>query len=301
MTWSLTTCRLGDGTERAAALRGDGGLVELPEPFSGAPGLMALMDSWDQLRERLVSWDGAGTSELEGAVQIAPLRYPRKVLCAGANYRSHAVEMGLSFTGEAWQPWFFLKAPSTTVVAGSGPVPIDADPSARVDWEGELGVVIGRSGRNITATEASRYVAGYVVINDVSARGPHRRGDAPAPPFEFDWVASKSQDGFCPMGAMKPSWFVTDAGDLRLRLWVNEELKQDESTADMIFDTSELIAGASRWVTLEPGDVIATGTPSGVGAPRETFLAPGDVVRVSVEGIGEIEHPIVDRGTPGCG
>ncbi len=293
MTWSLVTCLAGGG-ERAAARRDDGTIVALPEPLCDASGVMALLADWGATAALLGLWSPDDASVIAGAELLAPLRFPNKVLCAGANYRKHVAEMGLDNPGREWEPWFFLKTPTTTVVAGHGPVTIDPDPAARVDWEGELGVVIGRAGRNIAADEARDHVAGYVVLNDVSARGPHHRPSAPAPPFAYDWIASKSQDTFCPMGpGITPDWLIDDPNDLRLRLWVNGELQQDESTSDMILDTWALVAGASRWVTLEPGDVIATGTPSGVGAPRGKFLKPGDVVRVEIDGLGAIEHPVV--------
>src|SRR6266511_2116558 len=125
--------------------------------------------------------------------------------------------------------------------------------------------VVGVGGRDVPPERALAHVAGYCVSNDITARGYHRRASAPAPPFDYDWFASKARDGSLPLGpGLTPAWFVPDPQDLRIRLWVNDELQQDASTADMICDIPRLLAAASRTVTLEPGDVITTGTPAGV-------------------------------------
>jgi 2-keto-4-pentenoate hydratase/2-oxohepta-3-ene-1,7-dioic acid hydratase in catechol pathway len=144
-------------------------------------------------------------------------------------------------------------------------------------------------------------VAGYCVANDVTARGYHRRGAVPAQAFAYDWFAAKATDTSLPLGpGITPAFFVPDPQDLRLRLWVNDELQQDESTADMVCSVAELISAASEVVTLEPGDVIATGTPSGVGASRGLYLRGGDVVRVTIDGLGTLENTVIDpaEGTP---
>ena len=130
---------------------------------------------------------------------------------------------------------------------------------------------------------------------DVTARGYHKRTGVPVDAFVYDWFASKAIDGSLPMGpGITPAYAVPDPHDLRLRLWVNDELQQDESTADMICGIDELVSAASSIVTLEPGDIICTGTPSGVGAGRGLFLRPGDVVRVAVDGLGEISNRVID-------
>ena len=293
MTWSLVTYRrLGETRERAGALH-DGGVYALPMEGTG---VLEILDRWDEAAPELERWSPANSAALDGVELLAPLRYPPKIMCAGANYRDHVAEMGVPEPAADWEPWFFLKAPSATVIGPTDSIRIDPDPAQQIDWEGELGVVIGRRGSNIAEASAANHVAGYVVLNDVSARGPHRRAAAPAEPFQFDWVVSKSQDTFCPMGpGVTPSWFVPDPHQLHLRLWVNDELKQDSSTSQLIQDCWQLVAGASRQMTLEPGDVIATGTPAGVGAPRGTFLAPGDVVTVEIERLGRIENPVEAR------
>ena len=205
-------------------------------------------------------------------------------------------EMGAAPPGPDWKAWFFLKPPSTTVVGPGDAVRIDPDPAEQVDWEGELGIVIGRGGRDIAAADAGAHVAGFTVVNDVSARGPHRRDGAPHDAFRFDWLASKAQDTFCPMGpAVTPSWVLPDPDERRLRLWVGDELLQDERVGNMIVGWRRLVEAASSRVTLEPGDVIAAGTPAGVGVPRGRFLRPGEVVRVEIEGIGTLTNPVVSR------
>lgn len=293
--WGLCTYRIGAGADTLGALRHDDGAV-VAVPGAGEGGLIAALQRGDDLAGRLAGWDPEGLDVVPDAVLLAPLRYPRKLICAGVNYASHMVEMGAAPPGPDWEAWFFLKPPSTTVVGPGEAVRIDPDPAEQVDWEGELGIVIGRGGRDISASDAAAHVAGFTVVNDVSARGPHRRDGAPHDAFRFDWLASKAQDTFCPMGpAVTPSWVLPDPDDCRLRLWVGDELLQDERVGNMIVGWRGLVSAASRRVTLEPGDVIAAGTPAGVGVPRGRFLRPGEVVRVEIEGIGALTNPVVAR------
>lgn len=296
-TWSLATVAT-QGTQRVAALRPDGVVVAVPV-LGNAGDLVAVLDRWDEVRGVLESFD-PWTAEVVGPVELlAPLRYPRKVLCSGPNYTDHLAEMGERGLAASWTPWFFLKPPTTTVIGPVDDIPIPADPAAQADWEGELGVVIGAGGRDLTADRALAQVAGYTVVNDVSLRGLHRRPGAPAP-FAWDWVASKAADGSLPMGpGIVPAWLVDDPQDLTITTTVNGVTMQLGSTADMVAGVGELVAAASAFVRLEPGDVIATGTPAGVGAARDTYLAPCDVVEVSIEGIGKLRNTVVtrERGT----
>ena len=157
------------------------------------------------------------------------------------------------------------------------------------------GFDIGTGGRDITAAGALAHVAGDCVANDITARGRHKRQTVPSDAFVYDWFAAKSIDGSLPLGpGITPAFLIADPQRLRLRLWVNGELQQDESTADMICTVAELIAAASEVVTLEPGDVIITGTPAGVGAGRGLYLRPGDVVRTAIDGLGALENPVTD-------
>ncbi|WP_084469709.1 fumarylacetoacetate hydrolase family protein [Jiangella gansuensis] len=219
---------------------------------------------------------------------LAPIPRPRRnVFAVGANYRGHVEESEHS-AGPPASPIFFTKA--TTSVTGPGAVAVDPALSTRVDWEVELAVVLGSGGRHLSRQEAADAVFGYTTANDLSARDQqHGRP-------EGQWFLGKSLDGFCPLGP----WLVTrdevpDPAALRLTLTVNGALKQDSTTADMVFDVPALIAELSRFVTLCPGDILLTGTPSGVGDARTPpeYLAPGDRVVAHVDGVGPLVTTIV--------
>lgn len=293
-SWQIVTYAHG-GETRIGALRADGAVVEVPE-LKAWTATTALLDDWADAADRLRGVELDSYAPVEGARLLTPITYPRKVVCAGVNYRRHIREMGADVPGDGWTPFFFLKPPTTTVIGPYDAIPIPADPAYRVDWEAELCVVIGIGGRDIAVERALEHVAGYCVSNDVSARGLHHRDVVPAPAFSYDWFASKSQDASLPIGpGITPAWFVPDPQALRVRLWVNDEPQQDESTADMICTVAELVAAASRVVTLEPGDLVPTGTPSGVGAGRGLALRPGDVVRTEIDGLGALVNPVVER------
>jgi 2-keto-4-pentenoate hydratase/2-oxohepta-3-ene-1,7-dioic acid hydratase in catechol pathway len=188
---------------------------------------------------------------------------------------------------DSW-PIVFSKLPECVIGPGVPVVLPGAEVSTQIDYEAELAVIIGRSGRNITRADALSHVYGYTIVNDVTARDVQMR--------HSQWDLGKSFDTFCPMGP----WIVTadelDAGNTRVRCWVNSELRQDASTRDLIFDIPTLIETCSRGITLLPGDIIATGTPAGVGMgmnpPR--WLAHGDTVRIEIDGIGVLENSFVD-------
>jgi 2-keto-4-pentenoate hydratase/2-oxohepta-3-ene-1,7-dioic acid hydratase in catechol pathway len=220
----------------------------------------------------------------------APLPRPlRSLFCIGRNYRSHAAELATTVfraslpAEDAW-PIVFTKLADCVI----GPHDVVRLPGAAVsthiDYESELAVVIGRGGRDIAKARAMDHVFGYTVVNDVSARDVQVRHQ--------QWELGKSFDTFCPMGPWIVSADELDGRDTRVRGWVNGELRQDGSTKDMIFDIATLIETCSRGITLHPGDVIATGTPAGVGMgfspPR--WLGAGDVVRIEIDGIGAIEN-----------
>jgi 2-keto-4-pentenoate hydratase/2-oxohepta-3-ene-1,7-dioic acid hydratase in catechol pathway len=220
-------------------------------------------------------------------------RPPKNVFCLGLNYLAHAQESA-RMRGKEVQipsvPVIFTKAPTTL----SGPyddVALDRSVTTQVDWEVELGVVIGVAGRDIDRRDAHRHVFGYTVVNDLSARDLQSA--------HLQWFKGKSLDGFCPMGPV----VVTrdefgDPQQKRLRLRVNGVTKQDSTTADMIFPVDSIVEWLSKGLTLEPGDIIATGTPEGVGMGRTPpeFLSEGDVVETEVEGIGTLRNRIVSRG-----
>jgi 2,4-diketo-3-deoxy-L-fuconate hydrolase len=300
MTWSLATYSH-NGTAGVAVLREDGSLVA-PMDLKRWATLLELVGDWAMAESVLRGLDIADAPVIEHDGLLTPLQWPRKVVCAGVNYRRHLQEMGGDIPAEGWRPFFFLKAPTTTVIGPSDPIIVRSPEQARYDWEAELAVVIGTGGRDIATPDALAHVAGYCVANDVTARGHHRRqGAVPADAFVYDWFAAKSMDSSLPLGpGITPAFQVPDPQDLRLRLWVNGELQQDESTSDMVCPVAELVGAVSDVVTLEPGDVITTGTPSGVGAGRGLFLRPGDVVRVTIDGLGTLENTVIDpaEGTP---
>lgn len=287
--WSLATYQRSD-TIGIAILRADGTLVAPPELKQWTT-MLELLDDWEQAVDVLtaVVVDDAPIVQFDRL--LAPIRWPRKVICAGINYRRHIQEMGGAVPGPEWTPFFFTKPPTTTVIGPTESVAMHSPEEARYDWEAELAVVIGIGGRDIAVDDALKHVAGYCVANDVTARGNHKRDSVPIDAFVYDWFASKSIDDSLPLGpGVTPAFLITDPQALRLRLWVNDELQQDESTADMICSIAEIISAASKIATLEPGDVIPTGTPAGVGAGRGLYLKSGDVVRTTIDGLGTLEN-----------
>jgi 2-keto-4-pentenoate hydratase/2-oxohepta-3-ene-1,7-dioic acid hydratase in catechol pathway len=226
------------------------------------------------------------------AAPVGPLA--KNVMCVGKNYHEHAQEFarsGMDRSGDKQDvpsdPVVFTKAPSALADPGQ-PIPASSDPTRSVDYEGELGVVIGRTCKNVKAADALDYVFGYTIVNDVTSRIIQQR--------HKQWFLGKSLEGFCPAGP----WLVTcdemgALGDREIATYVNEERRQFAHLRDMIFDVGAIIEAISLCVTLEPGDLIATGTPAGVGIgfkpPR--YLVPGDVVRISIAGIGELTNPVV--------
>ncbi|WP_375384916.1 fumarylacetoacetate hydrolase family protein [uncultured Microbacterium sp.] len=256
--------------------------------------VLELLDDWSVWQSRLRALDPESLSAVHDARLVAPITYPRKVLCAGANYYDHAEEMGTETPDPTAAPFFFLKPPTTTIVGPSADVELPARSGANVDWEAELGVVIADRCKSVPLEEARSHVAGYLVANDLSARGLFSRPGAVFPPFAWDWLAHKGLDGFCPVGpGIVPWWFLEDADHLRLTLTVNGVTTQDSNTSNLVVGIDGLISGASELITLEPGDLILTGTPAGVGMPKGTFLSAGDVVAVQIEGIGRIENRMV--------
>jgi 2-keto-4-pentenoate hydratase/2-oxohepta-3-ene-1,7-dioic acid hydratase in catechol pathway len=293
MTWSLASYTA-NGTQGFGALREDGTLVA-PMDLKRWATAMELLEDWPAAEAVLRDLDVESAPVIDYDALLPPLQWPRKVICAGVNYRKHMREMGGEIPAQGWQPFFFLKAPTTSVIGPRAPIVVGSPARARYDWEAELAVVIGIKGKNISAERALAHVVGYCVANDVTARGYHKRDIVPAEAFSYDWFSAKSMEGSLPLGpGITPAFAVPDPQDLRLRLWVNGELQQDESTADMVCTVAELISAASEVVTLEPGDVIATGTPAGVGAGRGLYLRGGDVVRVTIDGLGTLENTVID-------
>ena len=236
-----------------------------------------------------------GRIALADATLIAPLPEPRRNLwCVGRNYHAHAKELRETVfkdntaDAQAW-PIVFTKVPETVIGPGADVHLPGAAVSSQIDYEAELTVIIGTGGRNIARAEAMKHVYGYTIVNDVTARDVQMR--------HAQWDLGKSLDTFCPMGP----WIVTadelDASDTRVRCWVNDELRQDARTSDLIFDIPTLIETCSRGITLLPGDVIATGTAAGVGMgmkpPR--WLQHGDVVRIEIDGLGVLQNRFIEE------
>ena len=233
---------------------------------------------------------------LSRAKLLAPVRWPSAIYCAGANYADHAAEMARRMNRpmepdphtQGLKAWHFMKAPRA--LADPGATVKISGVSDRVDWEVELAAVIGKPAKNVPEEKALDYVAGYTAANDLSARdrGP-RPNISDTSPFKADWTKHKSFDGSCPMGPwIVPASDIGDPQNLGLKLWVNDVLKQDSNSKDMIFNLAEQIAQLSSGMTLHPGDVVLTGTPAGVGSARGEFLKAGDVVKIWIEKIGTL-------------
>jgi 2-keto-4-pentenoate hydratase/2-oxohepta-3-ene-1,7-dioic acid hydratase in catechol pathway len=207
---------------------------------------------------------------------------PQKIVCVGLNYRDHAEEQGVDLPE---RPLLFAKWPNTLIGPGE-PIRIPAI-SEKVDYEAELGVVIGRRASQVSADDALEFVEGYVVANDVSGRD-----------LQFadgQWVRGKSLDTFLPVSDLVPASAVPDPQALAIRAILNGEVMQDSSTSNMIFGVADVVSFVSQAITLEPGDLIITGTPAGVGAFRDppVWLRPGDEIAIEIDGLGRISNPVV--------
>jgi len=214
----------------------------------------------------------------------APILSPPKIICLGLNYKDHAEESGAEIPEE---PIIFMK-PRTSIIGPQEPV-IRPSFVEKLDYEVELAIIIGKKGKNIPVSEASDFIFGYTVFNDVSARDIQFK--------DGQWTRGKSLDTFAPIGpCITTSTQIEDPNNLRLRTKVNGEVRQDSSTSRMIFNVYEVIHHLSRIMTLEPCDIIATGTPGGVAVfmkPEPRFLQPGDIVEVEIEKIGVLRNPIM--------
>ena len=206
--------------------------------------------------------------------RLLPPCVPSKIVCVGRNYAEHAKELGNEVPAE---PTIFLKPPSSLI--GSGDVIVYPRLSQRLDYEGELGVVIGQRARNVKSSAAAGYILGYTCVNDVTARDLQRK--------DGQWTRGKGFDTFCPVGPCIVPRDEVDLASLRVRTFVDGEKKQDASITEMMFSVGDIIAYITGFMTLEPGDLIATGTPSGVGP-----LQPGSQVRIEIDGVGVLENTV---------
>ncbi len=293
----LITYKAGGNAYRVGLVKADNSVVDLAalggRPPFDVTDMLSLIEAGDSAVEwlRAHASEAAGIGSYEKLALMAPIPRPRKnVFCVGWNYlehfkegekiRPHVAEMPA-------HPTFFSKTP-TTVIGPYDPVPYDAHVTEKLDWEAELGVIIGKGGKNISENEAMGHVFGYTVINDVSGRDIQRQHGQ-------QWFKGKSLDGTCPMGP----WIVTadeipHPDNLASGCRLNGVAKQDSNTSCMYFKLPRIIAELSHGMTLDPGDIISSGTPHGVGHARTPpeFMKPGDVLETEVEKIGILRNQI---------
>lgn len=328
MTFSLGTFSAGSGARFAALCFGTRVIplaeVDAQARQAGArwrrdASVFELLQDWDanlQALRRLavvLSPEAADAREMATLQVHPPVDLPRQVLCTGANYRKHVVELTLDMNvgpeglqGDAlrkWaedmmderaargEPYVFPKLPSS--ITGAFDPIVLPQTTQKADWELELAVVIGRPARHVKAEDALSYVAGYSIVNDVSARDLIARTDYKM--LGTDWLRSKSPPSFMPFGpVLVPACFVNDPQSLRITLMLNGQTMQNESTADMLFSVARQIEYITRHVQLWPGDLIATGSPAGNGTHYYRYLRHGDVVDSTIEGLGAQRNRCVD-------
>lgn len=261
-------------------------------PAAKAENMLSLIDEYAAFSE--MKFSETGYEKLADVKTLAPIPFPRRnIFCLGKNYSDHAREVagnvGTGDGGIPENPIYFSKV-AYPAVAHRDEIPWIPEVTMKLDYEVELGVIIGRGGKNISRENACSHIFGYTIINDVSSRDLQGR--------HGQWFKGKSLDSFCPMGP----WIVT-ADEfpaepvLQIKCSVNGELRQNASTADMIFGVGEIVSDLSRGMTLYPGDIIATGTPAGVGLGFKPFrfLQPGDEVVCEIEGIGELINHVAEE------
>ena len=288
--WSLAT--IATPTGAVACIEADDRLYGLTPSLArvGVPGIGGVIDLFADWEASLAALDRAAgqlsAADIVSGGRLSPLLYPGKVMCAGANYFDHLAEMGMPGAKKEDQRLFFFMKPARNAVVGEGDTVCMPIATQAFDWEIELAAVIGKRARNISVEDAMSHVAGYTVAIDFSARDHNRAAETF---YKLDWVAGKANDTCCPLGPrLVPARAIANPQDIGLKLSVNGAVKQDGRSTDMIFSIAEQISIASRIMTLDPGDVVLTGTPAGVGAPKGTFLSVGDRVVASIEGIGTL-------------
>ncbi|GAQ89074.1 Myo-inositol-1-phosphate synthase [Klebsormidium nitens] len=280
-----------EGQATAGYIQG-GQIWPLEEALPGHGNLEVLevIRNWSTLQSSISKPDSPGAS-LADVKLLTPVRVVRPPMCVGKNYQEHVKEVdswkgpGITQPSVPTTPIIFTKAAESVIGPGEA-VQYPHGVSSEVDYEAELAVVIGTGGRGISREDALGHVFGYTILNDITARDLQRNHQ--------QWFLGKSVDTFCPVGPWIVPASQIDGQNLGIKCWVNEELRQESRTSEMIFDIRDLIHTISAAVTLQPGDIIATGTPAGVGAgfkpPR--WLVPGDTVTISVEGIGILQNAI---------
>ena len=297
--FALATLETSDGDRAALVI--DGAYFRIDQ-LSGATEFVSvrqILDHWDRhwpLLQALASTCRAGGQEavaarVEGQPRLtAPIKYPNKLVCVGAVYSDHLAEFGLPPTRWPKMP-IFLRPPTTSIV-GPGDTLVPPRSTQQFDWEIELAVVIGRRITDVDQDTAATAIAGYSVGLDMTCRDLLDRDS----PTGVDLVRAKAQDGMAPLGpVVTPAAFVSDPRSLSLKLWVNDELKQNGTTANMLFSIPEQISTISQFITLEPGDVVFTGSPAGSAAKTGRYLKPGDRIRAEIEQVGRLEINVIER------
>ena len=260
--------------------------------------------AWEDAK-KLAAWVAEMGQMLPDAIKLAtrsvellvPIPHPPKLLLLAGNYASH-IEEGGGLAAERAEtfPYVFMKPPTTTLTDPGKPIKIPAVSPDHIDWELELGVIIGRRAKDVQEADALQYVAGYTVVNDISDREFHpnpqrklRKNDG-----FFDWLHGKWHDGSCPIGpCIASADAIPDPQQLEMKLTLNGRVRQDSSTANQIFPVAAVIEFLSSFLTLEPGDIISTGTPAGVGNATGTYLKPGDRMEATIRSIGTLVTPVV--------
>jgi len=277
-----------------------------------APSIDALLENWEVSHARLRTLAvelaanparyASSELDLEGLQWASLLERPGTIYGAGANYRDHVEAMGRAMNmklsldprSEGIAPWHFIKAGRGSLAAHQQAIACPPN-TQMLDWEAELAVFIGRRADKVSVEDALHYVAGYSCANDLSARDHLRRNQVDeSSPFRFDWIGHKCFSGSCPLGPyLTPAEFIDSPENLDIKLWRNGKLEQDSNTSNHLYSIADQIAYLSQRIELFPGDVLLTGTPAGVGMETQTFIARGDVLKVWIEGLGELQNRII--------
>jgi 2-keto-4-pentenoate hydratase/2-oxohepta-3-ene-1,7-dioic acid hydratase in catechol pathway len=281
-----------------AALAIDGAYFRLDQTSSGCSmSTRAILEEWEVAYPRLLtvadecashgSASRAFVSSADAEL-LTPIRFPNKLVCVGGVYRDHLLEFNLP--AERWKNMpMFLRAPTTSIV-GPGRTLVIPATTNQFDWEIELAVIVSRRLKSADLETAAAAIAGYSVGLDMTCRDLLDRDS----PTGVDLVRAKAQDGMAPVGPfIRPAAFVRDVQNLRLQLFVNGEIKQNGCTADMLYSVPEQLSTISRYITLEPGDIVFTGSPAGSGASIGQYLHPGDQIRAEIEGVGRLDVEVV--------
>lgn len=301
--YRLLSYRDSGGEAHAGMLAGDlvYPVAPLLSDIPNASSVLGLLKAWDKVHPRLAAAaaKASGGKPLRDVALLAPVLYPGALYCAGANYWDHLEEMAeiaKRTTGKApsmtkaADPYFFMKNTAGGIIGTNSPARLPSF-SKQVDWEAELGVVIGKQCRHVSEAKAFDVVAGYLIVNDLSARDLMKREGSP---FGMDWVGQKCFEDAAPMGPwFTPAAYVADPNNLAIKLWVNGVLKQNSNTSKLVHGIAEQIVYLSKHFTLFPGDIIATGTPAGVGMPRGEFLKVGDEVKIEIDACGTLTNRMV--------